>query len=120
MRLLVDTDILIDHIRGVRRFEPGPADVSVSVVTRAELHAGRAAEGSVVDQLLATLQEIDVDRAIAERAGRLRRTAGIPMPDALIAATALERGLTLLTRNARHFGRVSGLETRSGVESTKP
>lgn len=120
MRLLVDTDVLIEHIRGTRRFEPGSADVSVSVVTRTELYAGRAAEEPVIDRLLATFQEIDVDRAIAERAGRLRRAAGIPGPDALIAATALERGLALLTRNARHFDRVSGLETHAVLDPPEP
>lgn len=120
MRLLVDTDILIDHIRGARRFEPGPADVCVSAVTRAELYAGRAAEESVVDQLLATFHEIDIDRAIAEQAGRLRRTARLPMPDALIASTALAHGLTLLTRDARRFDRVSGLETRAVVGPGRP
>lgn len=120
MRLLVDTDILFDHLRGAHRFDPGAAEISVSVVTRAELYAGRAAEESVVDQLLATLQEIDIDRPIAERAGRLRRTTNLPVPDALIAATALEHGLTLLTRNARPFARVSGLETRAALDPAKP
>ncbi len=120
MRVLVDTDILIDHLRGARRFDPGPAEVSVSVVTRAELYAGRDAAESVVDQLLATLLEIDVDRAIAERAGRLRRTVGIPLPDALVAATALEHGLALLTRNARRFARVSGLETWAVLDHARP
>ena len=120
MRLLADTDILIDHLRGARRLDPGPTEISVSVVTRAELYAGRDADESVVDRLLSTVQEIEVDRAIAERAGRLRRTAGIPVPDALIAATALEHGLTLLTRNARHFQRVPELEVRADVGPVQP
>lgn len=115
MRLLVDTDILTDHLRGSRRFDPGPVEVSVSVVTRAELHAGRMSQESVVERLLARLHEIEVDRAIAQRAGHLRRTTRIPMPDALIAATALEHGLTLLTRNRHQFDRIVGLEVRSSI-----
>jgi predicted nucleic acid-binding protein len=35
------------------------------------------------------------------------------MPDALIAATALERGLTLLTRNRKDFQSVPGLAIQS-------
>lgn len=50
-----------------------------------------------------------MDRAIAERAGRLRRGSRMRTPDALIAATALEHGLALVTRNRRDFERVNGL-----------
>jgi toxin FitB len=35
------------------------------------------------------------------------------MPDALIAATALEHGLSLATRNHRHFQPVQGLRLRA-------
>jgi predicted nucleic acid-binding protein len=50
---------------------------------------------------------------VAERAGRIRRETGLRLPDALIAATALERGLTLTTRNRRHFEAVPGLGVRA-------
>lgn len=33
-------------------------------------------------------------------------TDGIVLPDALIAATAIEHNLTLYTRNTRHFRRI--------------
>lgn len=106
--VLVDTDILVDHLRGARRFEPtGP--VHVSVVTRAELFAGYATDERRVSILLGPFVEHPVDAAVAERAGRLRRVHGLRLPDALIAATALEHGLTLLTRNLRDFATVEGL-----------
>jgi predicted nucleic acid-binding protein len=38
-----------------------------------------------------------------------RRTAGIPVPDALIAATALAHEMAVMTRNRRHFELVPGL-----------
>jgi hypothetical protein len=34
---------------------------------------------------------------------------GLQMADALVAATGLEHGLTLLTANVKHFGSVDGL-----------
>jgi prevent-host-death family protein len=43
-----------------------------------------------VSTLLAPFREIPVDRTVAERAGRIRRESGIRLPDALIAATAIE------------------------------
>jgi len=107
--VLVDTDVLIDHLRGVRRFEPGTDVVRYSVVTRAELYAGRGTEEARVDTLLAALVELPVGRSIAERAGRLRRERGLRLPDALIAATALEFDLRLMTRNRRDFESVEGL-----------
>jgi predicted nucleic acid-binding protein len=113
--MLVDTDILVDHLRGVRRFRAGDAEIGVSIVTRAELYAGQRVDERRVDLLLAGFHEFEVDLAIAERAGRVARTAGIPLPDALIAATALEHGLTLVTRNRRHFDRVVSLEVRSAA-----
>ncbi|HWE65252.1 MAG TPA: PIN domain-containing protein [Acidimicrobiales bacterium] len=64
-------------------------------------------------RLPAPFEAIPVDRAVAERAGRIRRETGLRLPDALIAATALERGLTLTTRNRRHFEAVPGLGVRA-------
>ena len=107
--LLVDSDVLIDHLRGATAFAPPAGAASYSVVTRAELFAGRASEEAVIEQLLAPMRELVLDRAIAERAGRLRRDHGVGLADALIAATALAHELELLTRNRRHFERVPGL-----------
>lgn len=114
-RILIDSDIFVDHLRGNQRFAPGQDEVSYSAVTRAELFAGRSSEERRVRRVLEPFNELPVDRAIAERAGRLRRTTAIRMPDALIAATALEHRLTLVTRNTRDFAAVKGLRVR-GVE----
>jgi len=111
--VLVDTDVLIDHLRAQRVFEPGGDRVHYSVLTRAELFAGQASDEGVVQRLLSPLQEVDVGRAIAEEAGRIRRATRIPLPDAVIAATSKILDLTLLTRNRRDFERVPGLKLRA-------
>jgi len=107
--LLVDTDVLIDHLRGARAFEPADARVSYSTVTRAELFAGRAGEEAAVRTLLDPFRELPVDRDVAEAGGRLRREHGVRLADALIAATALVHDLELLTRNVRDFAAVPSL-----------
>lgn len=58
--------------------------------------------------LLDSLAAIEVNEIVADRAGRLiyqyaRRGIQLALPDALIAATALEHDLPLVTTNARHF-----------------
>lgn len=110
--VLVDTDVFVDHLRGTAALSAGRHRLHYSVITRAELFAGSSATNAV-NELLGALREVPVDRAIAERAGRVRRETGLRLPDALIAATALERGLQVATRNVRHFSRVRGVRVRA-------
>lgn len=108
--LLVDTDVFIDHLRGARALQPRTRRLSYSVITRCELFAGTAGDEAAISVLLGALREIPVDRPVAERAGRLRRESSIRTPDALIAASALEHGLTLMTRNRHNFAGITGLK----------
>lgn len=111
--LLFDTDIFIDHLRGARRLVTNGDSISYSVVTRCEIFAGSRVDEAGVQALLAPFRELPVDRSIAERAGRVRRETGTRIADALIAATALEHALILVTRNIRDFERVKDLVVRS-------
>lgn len=106
--LLVDTDVLIDHLRGKRRLRAPGGVLAVSVVSRCELFAGRD-EPERLRRFLGAMIELPVDPAIAELAGSIRREAGIATPDALIAATAVVHRVPLMTRNREHFDRVAGL-----------
>jgi hypothetical protein len=110
--VLVDTDVFVDHLRGARALRPGKHRLHYSVITRAELFAGSAAT-DLISTLLGPFREVPVDRGIAERAGRIRRETGIRMPDALIAATAVEHRLGLATGNRADFGKVRGLRLRA-------
>ncbi len=109
--ILVDTDIFIDHLRGARQLVAGRHRLNYSVITRAELFAGNTAS-DLASTILAPFRELPVERNVAERAGRIRREAGIRLPDALIAATAIEHGLSLATRNRSDFERVRSLRLR--------
>jgi predicted nucleic acid-binding protein len=110
--LLVDTDVCVEHLNGTRRL-PRSRRLGYSVITRAELLADPAANDPTILRLLAAMDELPVDRRVAERAGRLRREQqSLKMPDALIAATALVHSLTLRTNNVRDFRAVKELRIR--------
>ena len=107
--VVLDTDVLIDHLRGVRTIDALPWNRwAYSILTRMELFSGCDDERVIRDLLRAGV-EFDVSRRVAESAGMLRRAARVPAADALIAATALVHGLILVTRNVKRFSVVPGL-----------
>jgi predicted nucleic acid-binding protein len=108
---LIDTDVFVDHLRGARAFDPKSHRIHYSVITRAELFAGGPAT-ETINVLLAPFRELSVGREIAERAGRLCREVAVRLPDALIAATAIEHSLSLFTLNLSDFEKVRGLRIR--------
>lgn len=113
-RVLLDTDVLIDHlIDPARSISPTIGDAAYSSITRAELYSGLGADEDVVDRLLVNFEEVPVGRAIAEEAGRIRRILRIKLPDALIAATAITTKRRLVTRNLRDYRRVKRLRLQA-------
>jgi len=53
---------------------------------------------------------ISLDLTMAERAADIRRTYGLKLADAVIAATTVFTGSILVTRNERDFRKVAGLQ----------
>ena len=120
---LLDTDVL----SALRRRERNPgavrwveaqrtADIYISVVTVGEIERGIAQQQQRnpsfaqelalwLDRVLAWYSDriLSVDTATARRWGQLSATLGNDGANLLIAATALEHGLTIVTRNVRHF-----------------
>ena len=121
---LVDTDILIDATRNVAEAvsllvaQQAAQGLNISVISAMELIAGcrNKAELEQVRQFLQPVKVWPVSRAVSQSARQLMESFflshGLQIPDALIAATALEQGLTLYTKNVRHFQMISGLNVR--------
>ena len=107
MSVLLDSVILIDHLNGVgaaTRYLASVKEVSISVVTRAEVLAGLAAEDvPAVKELLDRYPTISIDTQIADLAADLRRQHKWKLPDAFQAAVAKQHGLQLATRNTKDF-----------------
>jgi predicted nucleic acid-binding protein len=123
VRVLVDTSVLIDHLRGDRRAvgllagHAQAADELWSVTpVRTEILAGqRRGEEAATRALLDSLQWLDVTVEVADRAGAmaarfLASHRNIDTIDYLIAAGAEFLGARLLTQNVRHFPMIKSLQ----------
>ena len=119
--VIVDTDVLIDLGRNISDAVACLQEIqqhssrATSVVSQMELIVGcrNKQELRAVEELLARFYIINLDPSITSRAVELvrlyRLSHGLQIPDALIAATALELNQPLVTKNFRHFRFITGL-----------
>ncbi|PPD46219.1 MAG: VapC toxin family PIN domain ribonuclease [Methylocystis sp.] len=125
MRFLLDTNV-ISELRKGRRAHPNVAawaaevdarDLATSVLVLAEIRRGVELK-RLHDPLQAELLErwykrmrdgledriLPIDEATAERWARLNVPDPLPLVDGLLAATAIEKELILVSRNRKDFG----------------
>ena len=126
--LVLDSNTISYYFRGDPQVVPKlqavrPADLRVPAIVEYELRYGllrlpqeaAAPRLEALAQLLRPMQMLPFDAECAAHAARIRATleaAGTPIGphDTLIAATALRHQASLVTRNAREFARVPGLQ----------
>lgn len=112
-RLLIDSDVLIDYLRGrveaVDYIDHLTSPFMVSAATVAELYAGvrDGVERNHLDTFIAALEIVPVDAEVAYKGGLWRRDYGkshsTGLVDGLVAATAELHQATLITLNKKHF-----------------
>lgn len=118
---LLDTDICIGLLKAVPKvvaaWRACDERCALSLMSVGELAYGAAkarnpeAERGRVYRLVGILDEGSLTKAVMMRFGLLKaelETSG--NADLLIAATALEHGMTLVTGNTKHFARIPGLQ----------
>ena len=119
MSVVLDTGVLIDHLRAseaAAAYLAGLTERPVcSEVTRIEVMQGlRTAERKPAERLFSLVAWVPVDERISRRAGELgrkwrRSNPGIGVADLAIAATVEQVGGVIATRNAKHFPMFKGL-----------
>ncbi len=127
MSALIDTDVLIDLLRGLpaakswlERWE-GPA-LEVPGIVAMELVAGcrDQVELQRVQRFVQRFSLTWPDAPEFEQAHALfvanRLTSGLGIPDCLIAAMAISRSATLYTFNLRHFRLIPGVDAEAPYE----
>ena len=103
-----DTNVVVDTLRAipaaVREWQRGGPH-QISRITWAEILAGArdAGEERELENFKNQYTVVELTESIARKAARLRRTTRLKLPDALIYASAQERGEALVTRNTKDF-----------------
>ena len=117
MNYLLDTNIILYHFAGEHQahafLERHKTTSTVSFITYIEalsLPGISEYEETLIRQFFSIFDVIHSDDAIAEKAVTIARTRRTKTPDRIIAATALTRGLTLVTRNVTDFKGIAGLK----------
>lgn len=111
---VLDSNLLILHLAGSEKLSFSRGTVAVSTVTVFEVlrYPGMTSEEEIaLRELLLLCRTVSVSQAIAERAALIARThPTIGSVDLLIAATALELDVPIVTKNRRHFKGITGLQ----------
>jgi predicted nucleic acid-binding protein len=118
--ILIDTDIVIDFLRGDKRaishFKAESESIYFSAITVAEIYAGIKGkkEEVEVERLFSIFPVIATTNEIAREAGKFvkqyRPSYSVEIPDAIIAATSLVSGSQLHTLNVKHYPMFKGLK----------
>ncbi len=129
---LLDTNVLSELLRKrpapsvLERLQSAPKEellTSVICLTELRFGASRVPSGEklwarIADEVLPRVRALPIGEKEGVLAGDVladleMRGETIGVEDVLIGATALANGLTVVTRNLRHFQRIQGLKTES-------
>ncbi|MBI5050284.1 MAG: PIN domain-containing protein [Nitrospirae bacterium] len=128
IKLLVDTDIIIDYLKGIKParefFKSDNFDIYCSVLSQKELLSKKGlsdSERKRIKELLLRLKDLKIDNEISKKYMLLLNNYGeiqSSIADYVIAATAWAKNLPLLTRNRKHFEQIKEIQLSPVYEDT--
>ena len=118
--VLIDTDVMVDFLRGhpkaVVLIKEHSDRIVLSSVVVAELYAGvkGGEELKTLDDLVSLFRTVPVTLSVARTAGlHMRdyaRSHGVGLADAIVAATVEAEDAELKTLNTKHYPMLHGLQ----------
>ena len=118
-RILLDTDVVVDFLRGydkaVTYLKSHSSEIVLSCIVVAELYAGvRDDEQKKLDEFVSLFSVFPITAEIAKAGGLLKRdyyrSHGVGLADALMAATAVAQNAEIKTLNTKHYPMLKGLK----------
>jgi predicted nucleic acid-binding protein len=115
MKVLLDTDVIIQCLRGVKRESErikqmlkNSDEIFFTPISSAEIYAGiKRGEEKIVAEFFDILRPIEIGCVTGEKAGEYLRTYrkshSLEIADALIAAAAFITRVKLYTLNKKHY-----------------
>ncbi|MFH1761552.1 MAG: type II toxin-antitoxin system VapC family toxin [bacterium] len=120
MKTVLDSNIVLYYLNAaldkkVRQFVDQTVleGTSISIITRIEVLGFQGHTDNkykVAKELLNQFAEYSLNNDIVKKTISLRRQYSIKIPDAIIAATALNIGFSLITRNVKDFKKIKDLK----------
>ncbi len=119
INFLIDTNIIIyilkkelpeDKILEIVHIIDNSFKISaISVVETLGWHKLNKQDRIIAEEFLKQAEIIDINEKIIELAVKIRQNNKIKTPDSIIAATAINNNLTLMTRNSKDFSKIIDL-----------
>ena len=125
-KFLIDTNIVIYYLEGTlpasgMAFLDTVIDDEpfISVITKIELLGPaipKKEDVQVIEQFISACSIIHLTENIINQTIQIRRSKKVKIADAIIAASALQHNLTLLTRNVSDFKGIEKLKVKNPFE----
>lgn len=121
MKIVVDTSILIDSLRGGTKWQEFLKSLSQEVelyiptIVIFELFSGHSIKNvearRKVEDIIIYLRRIELTEEIARNAGQLYREVSqtLEVPDYIIAASAMQENAAVVTLNKKHFAQIPNI-----------
>lgn len=115
-KFLIDTNILIEYVGDLLPKEANnfiseiiDENFLISIINKIEI-LGHQSVDQKVEDFISLAESILISNDIVKTTISLRKRHKIKLPDAIIAATAIENDLIILTRNTKDFIIIKDLE----------